>query len=210
MPAVRVRQHVNPLSDKYQQPVAPPNWAEVYGTVQPLHLDIGCARGQFLLEMAQQRPDWNFLGLEIRETLVHQANQSRDQLGLPNLHYIFCNANNSLQPMLASFPADILQRVSIQFPDPWFKKRHHKRRVVQPDLVVDLATYMPLGSTVFLQSDVEAVALEMAARFGEHAAFSRQEPIPWLAENPLPVQTERERSTLEMGEPVFRTLFIRQ
>lgn len=63
MPIVRVRQHVNPLSLKYQTPPAVPLWEQVYANLsQPLHLDIGCARGQFLLAMAQQQPDWNFWG----------------------------------------------------------------------------------------------------------------------------------------------------
>lgn len=75
MPRVRVRQHVNPLSKKYQTPVSPPDWTQVYAqATQPLHLDIGCARGEFLLRMATLQPDWNFLGLEIRESLVEQAN----------------------------------------------------------------------------------------------------------------------------------------
>lgn len=209
MAAVRVRQHVNPLSDKYQQPAPVPVWDEVYGNLsQPLHLDIGCARGQFVLEMAQQFPQWNFLGLEIREPLVVQANKLRGEIGLTNLHYVFCNANNSVRSLLASLPAGVLQRVSIQFPDPWFKKRHQKRRVVQPELVAELAEFLPVGGTVFLQSDVEEVAIEMGDRFQEHPAFVRQSQ-DWLKENPLSVQTERERSTLERGEPVYRAVFER-
>ncbi|WP_225913889.1 metallophosphoesterase [Leptolyngbya ohadii] len=114
MAVVRVRQHVNPLSDKYQQPASAPVWEKVYAELkQPLHLDIGCARGQFVLEMAQQLPLWNFLGLEIREPLVIQANKLREEAGLTNLHYVFCNANNSVRSLLASLPAGVLQRVSI-------------------------------------------------------------------------------------------------
>ncbi|WP_088891808.1 tRNA (guanosine(46)-N7)-methyltransferase TrmB [Leptolyngbya ohadii] len=210
MAVVRVRQHVNPLSDKYQQPASAPVWEKVYAELkQPLHLDIGCARGQFVLEMAQQLPLWNFLGLEIREPLVIQANKLREEAGLTNLHYVFCNANNSVRSLLASLPAGVLQRVSIQFPDPWFKKRHQKRRVVQPELVAELAEFLPVGGTVFLQSDVEEVAIEMCDRFQEHPGFVRQNQ-EWLKENPLSVQTERERSTLERGEPVYRAVFERQ
>ena len=210
MPAVRVRQHVNPLSRKYQTPVQPPQWAMIYeNSTHPLHLDIGCARGVFPLEMAQAMPDWNFLGLEIREPLVDQANEWRRSLGLTNLHYLFCNANISLEPILASLPSGVLRRVSIQFPDPWFKKRHQKRRVVQPQVVALLATYLPIGAEVFLQSDVLEVAAEMGDRFQEHPGFLRQGEAMWLPENPLPVATEREQYTLENGEPVYRTLFVR-
>jgi tRNA (guanine-N7-)-methyltransferase len=208
--AVRVRQHVNPLSKKYLTPTSPPDWEKLYGNpAQPLHLDIGCARGKFLLNMAQLRPDWNFLGLEIREPLVEEANQLRDELGLTNLHFLFCNVNNSLQPLLSSLPAGMLQYVTIQFPDPWFKKRHQKRRVVQPELVADLATYLMPGGCVFIQSDIEQVAVEMRDRFAANPAFQSQSNDTWLAENPLPVPTERETSTLSQGEPVYRALFIK-
>jgi tRNA (guanine-N7-)-methyltransferase len=84
--------------------------------------------------MAQLETNWNFLGLEIREPLVIDANKLRDELGLTNLHYLFCNVNNSAQSLLSSLPNKSLERVTIQFPDPWFKNRHAKRRVVQPGI----------------------------------------------------------------------------
>lgn len=209
MSIVRVREHVNPLSRKYQNQTAPPAWAEIYAIAnQPLHLDIGCGRGRFLLEMAQQQPDWNFLGLEIREPLVEQANERRNELEFSNLHYLFCNANITLKSLLASLPMGVLQRVTIQFPDPWFKRRHQKRRVVQPALVEAIAQFLGSSGEVFLQSDVEAVVLEMRDRFDAHPGFTRQHQ-DWLLTNPMPVPTEREASTLERGEPVYRSLFTR-
>ncbi|HEY9652713.1 MAG TPA: tRNA (guanosine(46)-N7)-methyltransferase TrmB [Coleofasciculaceae cyanobacterium] len=209
MPKVRVRQHVNPLSKKYQTPVSPPDWEKVYAQpAQPLHLDIGCAKGEFLLKMARLEPDWNFLGLEIREPLVERANMIVAEAELCNLHYLFGNVNISLRPLLASFPIGTLQRVTIQFPDPWFKKRQAKRRVVQSELVTTLASYLAVGGIVFLQSDVEAVAVEMCDHFDAHPAFDRQGTQTWLATNPLPVPTERELFTLSHGEPVYRALFV--
>lgn len=210
MAVVRVRQHVNPLANKYQTPANPLEWEKVYPQPnQPLHLDIGCARGQFLLKIAQIEPNWNYLGLEIREPLVVEANKLRAELGLTNLHYLFCNVNNSLRSLLSSLPPGTLQRVTIQFPDPWFKNRHAKRRVVQPELVAELANYLAVGGTVFLQSDQEFVAVEMRDRFAENPAFQKQSTQEWLTENPLPVPTEREIGTVKRGEPVYRALFIK-
>ncbi|NJO77387.1 MAG: tRNA (guanosine(46)-N7)-methyltransferase TrmB [Cyanobacteria bacterium RM1_2_2] len=209
MAIVRVRQHVNPLSQKYQQSPELPVWKEIYpNLMQPLHLDIGCGRGHFLLNMAQQQPDWNFLGLEIREPLVMQALQWRTDLGLTNLHYIFCNANSALRPLLQSLPPNRLKQVTIQFPDPWFKQRHQKRRVVQPEMVDLLAEFLAPEGFVLLQSDVEAVAIEMCERFQAQPIFTRQEP-EWLPTNPLPVPTEREQSTLSRGLPVYRAMFTK-
>ncbi|MBD2486480.1 tRNA (guanosine(46)-N7)-methyltransferase TrmB [Aulosira sp. FACHB-615] len=211
MAPVRVRQHVNPLARKYRTPVNPLEWEKVYAQPnQPLHLDIGCARGRFVLQMAQVEPNWNFLGLEIREPLVVEANQLRSELGLSNLHYLYCNANNSLEPLLSGLAPGILQRVTIQFPDPWFKTRHAKRRVVQPELVTELAAYLAVGGVVFLQSDMKFIAVEMCDRFAENSAFTKVGTDEWLAENPLPVATEREIATQNKGEPVYRALFVKQ
>ncbi|ADI63751.1 tRNA (guanosine(46)-N7)-methyltransferase TrmB [Trichormus azollae] len=211
MPLIRVRQHVNPLARKFQTPVDPLEWGKVYTQPnQPLHLDIGCARGRFLLQMAPIEPNWNFLGLEIREPLVEEANRLRSELGLSNLHYLFCNVNNSLAPILSTLASGILQRVTIQFPDPWFKTRQAKRRVVQPELVTELANYLAVGGIVFLQSDQKFIAVEMCEHFSENPAFAKMGTEEWLAENPLPVPTEREIATQKKAEPVYRALFVKR
>lgn len=209
MAVVRVRQHVNPLSDKYQQSLVPPDWSSIYANPRlPLHLDIGCGKGVFLHRMATLTPEWNFLGLEIREPVVTQALIRRDQAGLNNLHFLFGNANCSLETLMASWESNPLQRVSIHFPDPWFKKRHQKRRVVQPELVAVLAKYLPSGGSIVLQSDVEEVARDMCDRITEHPAFERPDS-QWLASSPFPVMTDREQVTLEQGKPVYRALYLR-
>jgi tRNA (guanine-N7-)-methyltransferase len=175
---------------------------------RPLHLDIGCGRGVFLLKMAEQEPEWNYLGLEIREPIVKQALEWRDEAKLNNLHYIFCNVSNSLHPMLASFPKGSLARVSIQFPDPWFKRKHQKRRVVQPEMVSTLAEFMSPDAIVFLQSDILDVAKQMVDRFAESPHFI-QDSSEWLAENPMPVPTERELMVQLFGDPIYRSIFRR-
>ena len=210
MARARVRQHVNPLSNKYLTEVTVPDWEKVYQNPgQPIHLDLGCARGRFLLQMAQLQPQINFLGIEIRETLVLEANSLGEKLGLTNLHYLFANVNNSLDRILSSFPKDGLHWVTIQFPDPWFKQRHKRRRVVQPGVVDTLAKYLVPGGKVLLQSDVEDVALEMGDRFLAHPSFQKQHQEPWLETNPLPVPTEREKATFAKGEPVYRLFFAK-
>lgn len=208
MGRVRVRQHVNPLSDKYRRSITLPHWEDIYSNLtQPLHLDIGCARGKFLLKMAPLYPEINFLGIEIREPLVTEANEYRDRLGLTNLHFFFCNINLFLDSLLASLHPDVLQWVTIQFPDPWFKHRHLKRRVVQPELVSTLAQYLVDGGTVFLQSDVKIVAQEMGKQFLYHPNFKKQYSESWFPENPFNIATEREIATINKGKSIYRWLF---
>jgi len=207
-----VRQHVNPLSRFFQQPRALPPPAELFSAPdQPLHLDIGCARGRFLLALAQLQPGRNHLGVEIRRALVDAAEADRQALGLGNLHYVFCNANISLQDWLAALPTDLLERVSIQFPDPWFKKKHHKRRVLQPALLLALAEALAPGRELFIQSDVLAVITPMVQLIEASGGFDRppEDNRPWRADNPLPVPTERETYVLAQGLPVYRVLYRR-
>lgn len=184
-----------------------PDWQQTYRHLNlPLHLDIGCARGRFILEMAQQFSDRNFLGIEIREPLVREANEIRDKLGLKNLHYLFANINTSLQTLLDSLPPEKLAWVTIQFPDPWFKKKHQKRRVVQPELIDIFAHHTPQTTLFFLQSDVEAVALEMRERFLEHPSFYVAHQEFWRPDSIFPVATEREIATQNKGEQIYRVL----
>jgi tRNA (guanine-N7-)-methyltransferase len=205
---IRIRQHVNPLARKFQSPIAIPDWQDVYQQGDlPIHLDIGCARGKFLLKMAEQNPEINYLGIEIRKQLVDWANQERDDLGLTNLHYLFGNMNSSAQILLESLPENSLKTISVQFPDPWFKKKHNKRRVVQPDLVSILVDYLAVGGFVFLQSDILEVAEEMRDRFGSNPSLTQQHSQEWRSTNPFSVATERELYVLAQGLPVYRVLF---
>jgi tRNA (guanine-N7-)-methyltransferase len=207
-----MRQHVNPLSRFFQLPLELPAPQELFENPNlPIHLDIGCARGFFLLELAALQPERNHLGVEIRRPLVQAAQRDRDRQEQNNLHFLFCNANISLEAWMAALPPDQLQLVSIQFPDPWFKQRHRKRRVLQPALLLAIASALHPGRHLFLQSDVLAVIEPMVALVELSNGFARpkDDPQPWRTSNPLPVATERERYVQEQGQPTYRVLFER-
>ncbi|MBL1208468.1 tRNA (guanosine(46)-N7)-methyltransferase TrmB [Geminocystis sp. GBBB08] len=207
MARVRVRQHVNPLSNKYQQSISIPDWSQVYSNLSaPFHLDLGCARGRFLLQMAQKNPHRNYLGIEIREALVKEANQIKDEYNLTNLFYLSGNINHFFKELLASLPPNSLELVTIQFPDPWFKKKHQKRRVVQSEIVAILAQFLSKKGQIFLQSDIKEVAEEMCSRFLDNQQFKPLKSEIWLSENPLEIMTEREIATINKGEKVYRTI----
>src|SRR4051812_21933389 len=119
MPRVRVHQHVNPLAPYYRFTPKPLEIEKIFINPDlPMYLDIGSARGRFLLKMAEIEPNQNFLGVEIREPLVEEANRLAKEKNLTNLHYEFCNAMIALDKLLDKLPANLLQTVTIQFPDP--------------------------------------------------------------------------------------------
>ena len=207
-----MRQHVNPLSRFFQLPLQLPAPDQLFERPeQPIHLDIGCARGRCLLGLAEQQTHWNHLGVEIRRPLVQSADRDAQASEHGNVRVLFCNANISLEGWMGALPQDRLQRVSIQFPDPWFKRRHRKRRVLQPPLLLAIAAALEPGRELFLQSDVPEVIEPMVALTELSGYFERpaEDDRPWRLENPLPVPTERERYVLEQALPVYRVLYQR-
>lgn len=206
MARVRVHQHVNPLAPFYRQAPKPIDIESVFADPEkPLLLDIGCARGRFLLRMAEAEPKWNYLGVEIREPLVTEANGLAAEAGLTNLHYTFCNAMLWLDRLLESIPPGILQAVTIQFPDPWFKKKHAKRRMVNKEMVEAIANHLAPGGRIFVQTDIEPLAEEMFAFFRADVRFAESS----IDKNPFPVKTEREKAVEDKLLPVYRSRWER-
>lgn len=225
---VRVRQHVNPLARRWSQPIAlPPQWYQLAfeDPSLPLSVDLGVAKGRFLLKLAARHPTRNFLGLEIREPLVHQANRVAADNNLRNLFYVACNANVSLASVLADAPDGVMRDVFVQFCDPWFKKRHAKRRMVNASLVDDIFSALRKSAdcdcavvgerSVFMQSDVAEVAHEMRSLFDDHNGLRRVgagdgmevDECGWLLQNPLGLPTEREIAVLNKHGDVYRALY---
>lgn len=204
MPRVRVHQHVNPLAPYFRFTPKPIEIEKIFANPDmPLLLDIGCARGRFLLKMAELDKTQNFLGVEIREPLVIEGNRLAEEANLSNLHYEFCNAMIALDKLLEKLPANILQTVTIQFPDPWFKKKHAKRRMVNADLVQTVVNHLAENGKIFVQTDIEFLAEEMFDLFRENEQLCEIE----INENPFPVKTEREKAVEDKDLPVYRRIF---
>ena len=207
MPRVRVHQHVNPLAPYYRQSPKPVDIESVFSEPdRPLLLDIGCARGRFVLRMAEAEPKWNYLGVEIRHQLVDEASRIATEAGLTNIHYAFCNAMLWLDRLIEGIPPGILQAVTIQFPDPWFKKKHAKRRMVNEEMVDTIARHLTPNGRVFVQTDIEFLADEMFELFRADERFVETA----IEENPFAVKTERERAVEEKGLPVYRKMYDRR
>ena len=205
MPRIRVHQHVNPLATFFRNlPVEPLELERIFKRPDlPLFIDIGSARGHFLLQMAELDSGQNYVGLEIREPLVVEANRMAESAGLTNVYFQFCNATMALGKLLENIPDGILKTVSIQFPDPWFKKKHAKRRMVKVDLVEPVVNHLRPGGRIVVQTDIEFLAEEMFALFSKNPTLREIR----TAENPFPVKTEREAAVEAANKRIFRKIF---
>ncbi|KAL9423110.1 hypothetical protein AB3S75_035244 [Citrus x aurantiifolia] len=214
----RIRQHVNPLSSSFTVPAPIPDWSEVYkDPTLPLMVDIGSGSGRFLIWLARRNPDsGNYLGLEIRQKLVKRAEFWVQELALSNIHFLFANASVSFKQLVSSYPGPLML-VSILCPDPHFKKRHHKRRVVQKPLVDSIIDYLMPGGKVFVQSDMLEVALDMRKQFDAESKVLQHidtiDPnVPcdsegWLLNNPMGIRTEREIHAEFEGANIYRRMY---
>ena len=207
-----MRQHVNPLSQFFQLPLSLPSNSILFrNSHHPIHIDIGSAKGEFLIELALKYPDWNFLGLEIREPLVSSSERKRKKLKLENLKFLFCNVNVSLDKWLSDLDFDQLKRVSIQFPDPWFKRKHFKRRVLKTSLINSIARYMSKDGEIFIQSDILALIESMTHVMDNSTYFNRNylHGSKWLDKNPYNASTDRELFVAKKNLPIYRAIYIR-
>ncbi len=207
-----MRQHVNPLSHFFQLPLSLPSKSILFqNSHYPIHLDIGSAKGEFLIELALKYPYWNFLGLEIREPLVNSSERKRKQSGLQNLKFLYCNVNISLDEWLSDLNLDQLKRVSIQFPDPWFKRKHLKRRVLTKSLLNSIARYISKDGEIFIQSDIFKLIEYMSNVIEDSIYFDRKvsNGLKWLTKNPYHVSTDRESFVLKQNLPIYRAMYIR-
>jgi tRNA (guanine-N7-)-methyltransferase len=207
---MRVRQHVNPLAPAFEEfrgerPVLS-DGAEV-------ELEIGCAEAQFLFERAARGAEEGrprlYVGLEIRDQLVRWVNKEAAKLRLP-VQAVFCNANRHLPELFG--PASVA-RVYLNFPDPWFKLRHRKRRMIDEVLARGIFDITPPGAEVFIQSDVWEVALDAMEVFErlDDRFVNRAGPWSfWREGNPYGVRSWREMNAEQEGLPIWRIFYSRR
>ena len=131
------------------------SWSEIFGRVAPLGVEIGFGMGQALLSWTQQQPDWNLLGIEVYQPGIGALLLGAQRDGLNNLQVLEGDAELAFEANIAS---DSLDEVRIFFPDPWPKKRHHKRRLVQPSFIKLLASRLKPGGRLLLATDWQPYA----------------------------------------------------
>lgn len=160
----------------------------------------------FLFERAQAAPTVGLLGLEIKRKWAYLVAQRCQRLGLDQVRAIGGDAREIL-PNLA--PDHVVSRVFMHFPDPWWKKRHARRRLVGDELLEQVARLLKPGGEFFVQTDVEERAEVHTAALAAHPAFTLYGGDGRRASNPFGARSNREKRALEDGLPIYRVAGLR-
>ncbi len=140
-----------------------------FGRRAPRHLEIGFGRGESLLALAAAHPERDYLGIEVHRPGVGSLLLRLEQNGIDNVRIVCADA---AEVLARGIPPGSLERVLLWFPDPWPKKRHHKRRLVQPAFADRVAAVLQPGGCWHLATDWEDYARHMMAVLEAHPAFT--------------------------------------
>jgi tRNA (guanine-N7-)-methyltransferase len=135
----------------------------LFGRAAPRIVEIGFGNGANLIHMAQQRPEADFLGIEVHRPGVGRVLMDIERLDLRNVRV---SCHDAVEVIGAQLPQGCLDEVLVLFPDPWHKKRHHKRRLLNQGFVALLATRLKPGGLLRAATDWEPYALAMLEVLG--------------------------------------------
>jgi tRNA (guanine-N7-)-methyltransferase len=173
---------------------------ELFGTSRPVVLEVGFGNGESLVELAAAIPDKNFLGIEVHEPGIGHCLLRADAAGIENLRII---AYDAIDVLTHQVPPESLSRLNIYFPDPWPKKRHHKRRIVQAAFLDLVADRLVAGGTLNIATDWANYAEhidEVLSRMDRFTCIERREHD---GDEPLDrPQTKFERRGLRKGHRI--------
>ncbi len=188
-------------------PDQPLDFVSLFGNSNPVWLEIGFGNGDALLDMASSHPQVNFVGVEVHEPGVGHALIGIESNGLSNVRII---QHDALEVLEAMVPRESLDRVLLFFPDPWRKKRHFKRRIVQDEFLSLVASRLTLAGILHCATDWSDYAqwmlehLEASEQLNNTATDGKFVPRPdWR------VKTRFEQRGERLGHQVFDLVYTR-
>ncbi|MEM1296690.1 MAG: tRNA (guanosine(46)-N7)-methyltransferase TrmB [Verrucomicrobiota bacterium] len=169
---------------------------DLFDREAPMELDLGCGDGGFLMAMAAEFPDRNFIGVERLLGRVRAVCRKADRRSLENVRVLRLDSAYAVGRLL---PKNAFSRVHLLFPDPWPKKKHQKRRIVTPEFVAAIHELLESGGEFLFKTDHE--------EYFEHARqvildFEAMESVPWPDDAFYYAETDFERQWKEEGKRI--------
>lgn len=181
--------------------VLPEGWARALGPRPCLELEVGCGRGEFLLQEAVRRPLCGFVGVEVARSWAAKAAASLARAGVSNAIVVRADAHDFLTRYV---PSQCLDAIHVYFPDPWPRPRHGKRRLFREEFVAQCLRVLKPGGRIVVATDIRGYFVAMQGVAGR---------FPELVQSPLPEGwplTPYARKFLRLGRPVFATTFRKE
>lgn len=181
-------------------------WRDLFGGDGPIEIEVGCGKGRFLISRAQSEPDRNFLGIERSRKFLRVMRDRTLRAGLTNIRLLCAEAAYFLQTYV---PPESVQACYVFFPDPWPKKRHHKRRLVNPAFAATVRSALQPGGVLHLATDHAEYFQQMLQVCRNCAGLEEtlvQRIDPADAE-PEQARTNYERKYLLQGRPVYNARY---
>lgn len=180
------------------------DFKRIFGRDGPMILEIGFGMGETTAEIAQQNPQWNILGLEVYRPGVGALLSKIEQRGLTNIRVIEHDAVEVLAHMV---PDDYLDGVHIYFPDPWPKKRHHKRRLIQSPFLSQLVQKLKPGGYLHMATDWPDYATQMLEVCSQEIALKNRAKEGFSPRPDWRPLTKFEARGIRLGNPVADLIF---
>ncbi|MDF1655087.1 MAG: tRNA (guanosine(46)-N7)-methyltransferase TrmB [Coxiellaceae bacterium] len=182
------------------------DFESLFGNTNPVTIEVGFGMGDSLVQMAAEYPDRNFLGIEVHGPGVGALLAGVQKQGLTNLRVIQDDAVKVLQQMIPPHSVSCFQ---IFFPDPWHKKRHHKRRLIQPEFVAVLVSKLADGGLIHCATDWQAYAEQMMQVLSANERLQNTCGDQRYVENQqLRPSTKFEKRGERLGHGVWDLLFV--
>jgi len=175
------------------------NLGEIFGNLRPVELEVGTGKGTFLLERAKARPEINFLGLEYAKGYCDYAADRFRRQGLSNIRMVCADAAMFCKKALGNAS---LFRLHVFFPDPWPKRKHNRRRLLQPVFISETHRLLQTGGQLLIATDHSDYASQIRAVLENAEGFSKIK-FPKLVDSSGLVGTNFEKKYIAEGRTIY-------
>ena len=181
------------------------NWKDYFGNGNPVELDVGCGRGLFVHSSSRRNPGTSYVGIELDYKEGRRASRRLKKLESPNGRIWGGDVNVAYRRLIA--PGS-LEAVHVYFPDPWWKRKHRRRRVFNDVFVNQTSSLLRMGGWLHSWTDVEEYFGVIESLMDHHPDFQKlPAPLERIPENDMDYQTSFERKKRKLGLPIYRGLW---
>lgn len=177
-------------------------WQSRFTQKQPLHVEIGCGKGRFIVEMAKRYPDINFIGIELQTSVIVTALEKQIEEKLPNLQLLQANANE----LESYFEVDEVDRIYLTFSDPWPKNRHEKRRLTYKDFLEIYKTILKKDGELHFKTDNQGLFEYSLVSFSQFKAVLKEVYLDLHKTDQENIMTEFEEKFSKKGNRICKAV----